>query len=169
MNYLMIVLRLIHIFSGVFWVGAALMLYFFIGPTVGATAEAGQRVMQHIITRTRFTAAIASAGGLTVLAGAILYWLDSKGFTSAWMKTGAGIGLTLGSIFGLVGFISGIMVGRYTTTIGKVGSQIQGQPTAEQITQITTAQKQLAVVSPIQSISLILAVLLMASARYFMF
>ncbi len=38
MNIVMLILRLVHIFGGVFWVGAALMMGFFVSPTAGATA-----------------------------------------------------------------------------------------------------------------------------------
>ena len=42
MDYLTLVLRLIHIFAGVFWVGLALTLSLFVGPSVNATGKAGQ-------------------------------------------------------------------------------------------------------------------------------
>ena len=41
MSYLIIFLRLVHILAGVFWVGTAFVMTFYIAPTVGATAEAG--------------------------------------------------------------------------------------------------------------------------------
>ena len=82
MNFLMIVLRLLHIISGVVWVGAGLIMFFFIGPTLGATAEAGQKFAQHLMTKTRFTAVITTSAILTVLAGFGMYWIDSDGFTS---------------------------------------------------------------------------------------
>ena len=39
MNYVLLILRIIHIVAGIFWVGGALMMTFFIGPTAAATAE----------------------------------------------------------------------------------------------------------------------------------
>ena len=42
MTYLIWLLRIIHIVGGVFWVGGTLIMTFFIGPTIGATAEACQ-------------------------------------------------------------------------------------------------------------------------------
>ncbi len=79
MNTWIIVLRIIHIVGGVFWVGGSLFLGLFIGPTVNATAEAGQKFMAHLMTKARLATRISAAAGLTVLAGAILYWIELAG------------------------------------------------------------------------------------------
>lgn len=169
MNGLMIVLRLVHIISGIFWVGGGLVMFFFIVPTLGATAEAGQKFAQHLLTQTRFTAIVTSAAILTVLAGASLYWIDSDGLTSAWMQSGAGLGFAIGAFFALIGLIFGLMVGNTNGTLAKLGSQIQGSPTPEQMTQIGALRKRLSVISPINTYSLIFATLFMAIARYLRF
>ena len=169
MNYLMLVLRLLHIISGVLWVGAGVIMFFFIGPTLGATAEAGQKFAQHLMTRTRFTTVVIVSAFLTVLAGASLYWIDSGGLTSAWMHSGPGLGFGLGAGFGLLGLIFGLMVGNSNMALAKLGSQIQGKPTPEQLAQIGALQKRLSIVSPLNVYSLIIAALLMAIARYLNF
>jgi uncharacterized membrane protein len=169
MDFLTIVLRLTHIISGVFWVGAGLVMFFFIGPTLGATAEAGQKFAQHLMTQTRFTAIMTTAAILTVAAGGTLYWFDSDGLSSAWMHSGAGVGFAVGAGFGLLGFIFGIMVGNTNGALAKLGSQIQGQPTPEQMAQIGALRKRLSIVSPLNAYSLLLATLFMAIARYMHF
>lgn len=169
MNVWVIVLRLVHIISGVFWVGTGLAMFFFIGPSLGATADAGQKFAQHLMTKTRFTAILTSSAILTVLAGFILYWRDSNGLSSDWMHTGAGLGFGLGAFFGLIGFIFGVMVGNTNGALAKLGAQIQGKPTPEQITQIDALRKRLSLVSPINAYSLIIATLFMAISRYLHF
>lgn len=169
MNILMITLRLLHIIAGVFWVGAGLVMFFFIGPTLGATADAGQKFAQHLMLRTRFTAILTISAILTVLVGAILYWIDSDGFSSAWTHSGPGLGFGLGAGFGLLGLIFGIMVGNSNSALAKLGSQIQGKPTPEQMDQIGALRKRLSVVSPLNAYSLLIATLLMAIARYLRF
>ncbi len=169
MHIVTLILRLIHIFGGVFWVGASLMMSYFVAPTAGAIAENGQKFIQHLMGRTRFSTMMAVAGGSAVLAGILLYLIDSGGFTSAWMKSGAGIGFGVGGVFGLIGFVFGIMIGRNNTALGKLGAQIQGPPTPEQLAQIAAIRKNLSVVTPIHTWALILATLFMASARYFFF
>jgi len=105
----------------------------------------------------------------TVLAGALLYWHDSDGFTSGWMKGGAGIGFTIGAVFGLIAFVFGAIFGTSNAQLAQVGAQIQGKPTDEQLSQIQALQKRIKTVSPIHVYCMILAMLFMATARYFVF
>jgi len=169
MNWLVIVLRIVHILSGVFWVGSAVFNGLFLGPAVGATAEAGQKVVAHLVTRTRLTATISAAAGLTVLAGGALYWIDSQGLTSLWTRSGPGTGFGLGALFALVGLVFGLMVGRNMSTLVAVGSQITGKPTPDQLSKIQAAQGQLAYAGPATTVSLVLALLCMPTARYWLF
>ena len=169
MNYFVLALRLVHVVSGIFWVGSGMAFFFFVAPTIGATAEAGQKFAQHLIIKTRFTAVVITSAILTVLAGSILYWRDSNGLTAQWMHSGTGLGFAVGAFFGLLGLIFGIMVGISNGALAKIGSQIQGKPTPEQLEQIGKLRKRLAVIGPINAYSLIIAALLMAIARYLTF
>ncbi len=169
MNYLVIVLRLIHILSGVFWVGGSIILTFFISPTVAATADAGQKFMSHLVNQGKITLRITISAILTVLAGASLYWIDSGGLTLGWQYTGAGVGFGIGAILALFGLVFGALVGKNVGLLGNLSSQIQGKPTPEQMNQIQAAQKQLKFVAPANTIALILALACMATARYWRF
>ncbi len=166
MHYLIVILRLLHVVGGAFWFGSAIMLGFFISPTVAATADAGQRFMAHLVKESRLVTAISIMAGLTILAGAGLYWIDSQGLTSEWSRTGTGLIFAIGGVLGLIGFIFGVQIGTNLKKIVKIGSEIQGKPTAEQAGQIQAAQKRLRVVGPVSAYALILAVICMAVARY---
>src|SRR6188474_1000950 len=162
MIYLIWLLRIVHILAGIIWVGGALMMAFFIGPAVGATAEAGQKFVGHLMGNLKFTNRISAAAGLTILAGFILYWIDSHGFTSAWMTSGAGRGFGIGAGFALVGLVVGIQVGRITKSMAQLGAQIQGKPSAEQMQQMGALQKQQVTYSNINVALLVLAVIFMS-------
>ena len=169
MNFLVLFLRLIHIFSGVFWVGSSLMSYFFITPTVAATADAGQKFMAHIITKANLSTRIAISAVLTVLAGGWLYLIDSQGLTSSWQSSGPGVGFGIGGLFALIGLIFGLLIGRNSNILGKLAGEIQGKPTSEQMSKIQAAQKHLKYAAPVSTIALILALICMATARYWVF
>lgn len=169
MNYWLIFLRLVHIFAGVFWVGAALAMNFFVNPAVRATAETGQKFMGYLLTQSRFTAAMIVAGFATVMAGATLYWIDSDGFTSAWMMAGPGIGFGVGATFAVVGLIYGIMIPRAGAAMGRLAAQFKGAPTPDQQAQMATLSKRMATVSNVNIVCLIIATVLMATARYLRF
>ncbi|HEX6268652.1 MAG TPA: hypothetical protein VFZ43_00320 [Anaerolineales bacterium] len=169
MTYFIWLLRILHIGAGVFWVGGVLMMTFFIAPTVGATAEAGQKFVGHLTNNMKFNAKMSAAAGLTILAGFILYWIDSDGFTSAWMRSGAGIGFGIGAGFALIGFIFGILVGRNMKAMAQLGAQSQGKPSDAQISQMQSLRKQQITYSYASAVTLILAVWFMAIARYLVF
>jgi uncharacterized membrane protein len=166
MIYLIWFLRIVHILAGIFWVGGTLMMAFFIAPAVGATAEAGQKFVGHLMGNLKFSNRMSAAAGLTILAGFILYWIDSDGFTSAWMTSGAGRGFGIGAAFALVGLVFGIQVGRTTKSMAQLGAQIQGKPSAEQMQQMGVLRKRQATYSNISAVVLILSVIFMAIARY---
>lgn len=166
MHYLTIILRLLHVVGGAFWFGSAMVLGFMVTPTVAATGEVGQKFMAALVQKANLIKRISAAAGITILAGAGLYWIDSNGLTSAWMRSGAGTVFGIGGFFGLIGFIFGMLLGKNVNAIVKTGSEIQGKPTPEQLGKIQAAQKQLKVVGPISAFSLIIAVICMSVARY---
>jgi uncharacterized membrane protein len=169
MYTLVIILRLLHILGGVFWVGGALAMNFFFGPTIGATGDSGKQVAGYLMGRTRFTAAMTGGAMVTVIAGFLLYGIDSNWFSSAWQSSGPGIGFAIGALFALVGLVTGIMNGNNNKAMGRIGAQIQGKPTNEQAAQLGAIRKQQAWVVPVNTYSLLLAVCFMAIARYLRF
>jgi hypothetical protein len=166
MVYLIWLLRIIHIVAGVFWVGGTLIMTFFVAPTIGATAEAGQRFVGHLMNNLKFSTRMSIAAGSTILAGFILYWIDSQGFTSDWMSSDAGRGFGIGAGFGLIGFVFGIMVGRTSKAMAQLGAQIQGKPSPDQMSQLQGIGQRLRTFSMITAAALILATVFMAIARY---
>jgi flagellar biosynthesis protein FlhB len=165
MIYLIWLLRIIHIVGGVFWVGGTLTMTFFIGPTVGAIGESGQKFVGHLMNNLKFSNRMSIAAGSTVLAGVILYILDARA-GSAWLRSSFAIGLGIGAIFALVGFITGIMIGRTTKAMAQLGAQFQGKPTPVQMTQMHAIQKQQRTYSLISVATLLVAVVFMAISRY---
>ena len=163
--YLIWLLRIIHIVSGVFWVGGALFMTLFVAPTAGALGEPGQKFVGHLMNNLKFTNRMAIASGLTILAGAILYGLDARA-GEAWLQSSFAIGLGIGAAFAVIGFVFGILVGRTTKAMAQLGGQFQGKPTAEQMTRIQGMQSQLRTYSMVNVASLLLATIFMAIARY---
>jgi uncharacterized membrane protein len=168
MYTLTIILRLIHIIGGVFWVGTSLLFDFFVIPSARASIEAGQKFLG-IFIKTHLGEVHGISAILTVLAGAGLYWIDSGGFASGWMTSGSGLGFGIGGIFGFLGVISSILQAIPLRTLAETAAQIQGNPTPEQMDKIQAAQKRLGVISRIDSAVLILALIFMSTARYWRF
>jgi hypothetical protein len=145
------------------------MTTFLITPTVAATAEAGQKFMGHLVTRARLSARITFAAILTVVAGGWLYWIDSDGFTSAWERSGPGIGFGIGAFAALIGFGFGLLVGKNATLISKLAVQGTGQPSPELLGRIKSAGSKMRMANGVSTAALIVALVCMATARYWLF
>ena len=160
--WLIWLLRIAHIVGGVIWVGGTLIMTFFVVPTVGAIGEPGQKFMEHMVNKLKFSNRMAMASGITVLAGFLLYFRGGAAF----FESRFGIGLGIGALFALIGFVAGMLIGRSIKEMARLGAQIQGRPTPEQLTQLQAAQKRQITFSNISTWSVILATVFMAIARY---
>ena len=169
MNIFLLVLRFVHIIAAIIWGGGALLMEFLISRSIAGTGEAGQKFAQHLTNTMRIHVFMMTAAISTVLAGTLLYWHDSNGFSSAWMRSGAGMGFGIGAVFGLIAFVFGAIFGKSNAELGQIGAQIKGKPTEEQLAKIQAIQKRVKKLSPIHVASMILAMTLMATARYFVF
>ena len=169
MNYYLLFLRILHIGSGVFWVGSVLLLAFVINPALKETGESGQKFVDYLIKHKRFGTESAGAGAMAGIAGILLYWRDSQGFTSPWMYSSAGIGFGIGAGLTLIGFIFGILTDRNMKAMIQLREQFQGTPTDEQKSQLQLLGKQQTTYLYICAATLTLALWVMASARYFVF
>lgn len=167
MNILTIVLRIIHIFAGVFWVGSAWWFVFFLGPTVQALGPDGGKFMGYLVTKRRIGVVITIAAILTVLAGWTLFFMH---YSIAGLSTSAGLTFAIGGVIGLIALaVGGGVTGPTTTKMTKLGGEIQSAgkpPTTEQQAEMAALQKRLATAGLWTAILTSLALLMMATARY---
>jgi uncharacterized membrane protein len=172
-SYLLVLFRLVHIFAGTLWIGAAIFYLFFVKPSVKAIGPAGPTFMQNLAERRKYPLFMLSASLLTVLAGGALYLYASGGFNLAWIKTGPGLGFTIGSLAALVAFLVGsIGIGPTSARMGALGQQIGksgGKPTPDQINQLQALDKKLSRAEQVDFIMLTISMLAMATARYWIF
>ncbi len=111
---------------------------------------------------------MSAAAGLTVLAGLLLYWNDASGST-LWARSGAGMGFGIGAVFASLVLYLAYMVGRSSKAMAQLGAQFQGKPSDAQMAQMQALRKQQKMYANITAVSLILAVIFMSIARYFVF
>lgn len=172
MDFYMLVLRLLHIPSGVLWVGGSLAFVWFVGPAVGAVGPEGGKVTRELILRTRWVIALTVAAGLTNLSGLLMYWRDSGGLRLEWIQTGMGLMLTIGGVAGLVAGYFGPRVGQTGKKLAELGERIAmsgGPPSPEDQAEMGKLQESMQSLGSTTAILLVIAVLAMASARYVTF
>lgn len=167
MEIVTIVLRIVHIFSGVFWAGAAWIAVFFLEPTVRAMGPEGGKFMSYLASSRRYPFYISIAAVLTVLAGWAL-WFMRFGVPS--LQTGPGLTLAIGGILGLAAaVVGGAVVGPASSRMAALGKEIAAgkkPPTPEQASQMAAFQARLRSGGVWTAILTTLALLTMAIARY---
>ncbi len=124
MTVYMIILRLIHIFAGIFWVGTIWYFALFFLPRVKTFGQDTGRIMQ-TITAPPFATYMAVLAVLVPLSGIVMYWRDSAGFSAAWIGTAPGIALTIAGILGIAAALIGLFESRPATQrMAQLGREI---------------------------------------------
>jgi hypothetical protein len=170
MDTYMVVLRIVHILAGVFWVGAAFTTILFLQPTAREVGPAAGPFMAHLAGKKRLIDAVLGAAALTILAGLLMYWRVSGGLDPNWIGSAQGIGLTVGAACAIGAFALGLSVVRptimETLAIGRDVAASGGQPSPDQGSRLQALQKRSKEIGWVIVPLLVLAVIGMASARY---
>jgi len=109
----LLALRLIHILSGIFWIGGGLYTFFFLGPALASTPAVMGQVMAALQKRRIFTAQQIAAA-LVVLSGLRLLMIDSAGFSGSYFATGPGRTFAIAGAFAILAGIFNFGVARPT-------------------------------------------------------
>jgi len=165
MQIIMIILRLVHIVAGAFWVGSALMIALILLPGLRKAGSGSER----ILPMAQISKAMSLTSLLTAVSGLLLYGWVSR-FSWGWITSSAGLGFTIGSLAGLVAFLIGLLsTGPKAKKLAALGSQIQaggGPPSPQQIADLGHLQAKLAASSRWSTILATAALVFMAIARY---
>jgi hypothetical protein len=135
--------------------------------------EEGGKFMQRLSSQTRITSFMTLAGVLTSLAGLWLLWIVSGGLRPAWLTSGFGLGMIVGSVAAGLAFAIGFMYqGRATSRMAVLGQEIKaagGPPTPENVAELQSLQDLIRKGGRIGAVLLSLSAVLMAISRYLVF
>lgn len=169
MDIYMILLRVIHITSGVLWVGGAFFITLFVEPAAKAAGPEGGKLMERL-TATRFPQILTLAAVLAILSGILLYWRISAGFQLAWITTSTGLAFATGGLAALTAFGVGVfMVRPKLERLGALGKGIDsssGAPSPGQLVEIHALQESAGRLSRLNAYVLLVILIAMATARY---
>ncbi len=172
MNWLIVVLRFLHIFAGVFWAGSVFTVTGFVMPLTATMGADGQKFMRRLTLERGLTRGMIGAGVVTVLAGLGMMAHDSAGFNGAWMGSGTGVMLSIGGLAAIGALTTGIMTARVVSRLGRLADAVQahgGTPSADQGAELQQLGARLPRLGRATAIQLAIAVLCMAVARYVVF
>ena len=173
MDAYMITFRIIHIVSAILWVGSGVFMAAFVGPTFRAFGPESGKFFAHLVRQRKAVLWIVTVSTLTVVAGAFLYWRDSGGLDLDWIRTGVGIGFTVGAIAGIAAWLLILLVLRPTINrVLELGGRMAGAggpPNQELMTTLQATQSRQRRVQFVIVTLVLFAAVAMAAARYLAF
>jgi uncharacterized membrane protein len=168
---MMIVLRLIHILTGVFWAGTVFFFASFLLPSMrDAGGPAAGAISKQLIVVRKYPRAIMMIAILTILSGFGLYGLDVSRSAGAFARSRSGMVFGLGGLAALLTIIIGMVIMTPTANkLSALGAAIQAggkPPTAEQAAEQAALQKRMGMGTQIGAALLFICVVCMAIGRY---
>jgi uncharacterized membrane protein len=168
----MLVFRFLHIVAGVLWVGSAFLFVAIIGPSAAEVGPSAGPLLTAAVKKRKAVKVIIALGGVTVLAGWIL-WLRNASQASSlgdWVTSNFGLVLTIGGVLATIAAYEGAVgVGRNVERLVDLGNEVAasgGPPTPEQQARMDELSKSLERHGKTDLVLLLLAVTAMATARY---
>lgn len=151
----LIVLRLLHVVLGAFWVGAILFSALFLMPAMAAAGPDAAKVGQGLQQR-KFMTVMPIVAILTILSGIELLRRASAGFQSAWFGSGPGIGFSTGMLAAILAFIVGFFFMRPLMVKAQTAPPAEGAPLRAKAMRL----------NQVVAVLLVIATAAMAVARY---
>lgn len=163
MDPLLIVMRLLHVLSGVFWAGTMIFMAFFLFPSVRDAGPEGGKVVAEL-TRRRFTEIVPVIALIAILSGLWLYWSAAAG-SESYMGSRTGMTYGTGGTAAIISLLIGMSIVRPSM---KRAAELAaaGKPDEARMAQIQGLRRRAGKGGQAVAILLLLAVAAMAIGRY---
>jgi uncharacterized membrane protein len=126
-----LVLRLVHIGAGAFWVGAVFTFFLFVQPAAVAVGPEATKFTYQLLHHRRLSAVILAAAVTTVLAGTWLLVITSNGLDPGLLLDVSRLGYTVGGVAAILTLgIGGLYVYPRTNVVERTIGRIlaEGRP-----------------------------------------
>jgi uncharacterized membrane protein len=164
-----LVLRIVHILGGAFWVGSAIYSTLFLVPALGTLGPTAGQVFGALQKRHLMNTVFVSSV-LAILSGLRLLWIASGGSSSAYMATPVGRTFAWSGALALVAFLIGMLVSRPSgLRMGRIGAQLATAPADERpvlMAEMQRLRQRNTVGSMTVAVLLVLTTIGMSVARY---
>jgi hypothetical protein len=165
-----LVLRLIHIGAGAFWVGAVFTFFLFVQPTAAVLGPDAMKFSYHLLHRRRLPVVILGAAATTVLAGILLLLITSNGLDPERLFDASRLGYTVGGVAAIVTLgIGGLYVFPRTTIVERTLGQLVAEkrpPTPDEQETLARVARESRQAGWVVIVGLVIAVVAMATARH---
>lgn len=165
-----LVLRIVHVLGGVFWLGSGLFTSLFLLPAFAGSGPGAGPVMAGLQRRRLFTV-LPIVALLTILSGVRLMWIGSAGFSPLYFESGMGLTFAVSGALAILGFLLSLLVARPAMVrSGQLAAEAAGLaagPERDAVNARISALQRRGAVSSFAAVSLVtLAGAGMAVARY---
>ncbi|HUF12664.1 MAG TPA: hypothetical protein VMN78_06175 [Longimicrobiales bacterium] len=164
------VLRLVHVVGGMFWVGAGLFNFVWLGPALAQAGPAAGAIMLSL-RRRRLFVVLPTVALLTILSGLRLMQLTSNDFSAAYFRTGPGATFSAAGAAAILAFLLGLTLAmpaqkRMAALGASLASAADEAARAAPRAEMARLQRRMGVLGPVVTALLVIAAVGMAVARY---
>ena len=120
-----LLLRLIHIGAGVFWVGSVFTFFLFVQPAAVAAGPDATKFTYQLLHHRHFSLAILATAATTVIAGSWLLVITSNGLDPELLFSESRLGYTVGGVAAILTFgLGALYIFPRTTTVEQTLGQL---------------------------------------------
>lgn len=167
----LIVLRLLHIVTGILWGGTVIFMTFYLMPALKAAGPGAAGPVMAGLMQRRFMTVLPLVALVTVLSGLALVWVASNGQVGAYVQTSSGQLFTSAGGLAILAFVIGTTVSR-PAALGAArlmaGLATIADPAERDraASRAAALQRRSLVASQVIAVLILLAMMGMAVARY---
>lgn len=166
----LLLLRLVHVLGGLFWVGSALFNILFLMPVLQPLGPAAGPVMAGL-QRRRMMVILPTVALLTILSGVRLMWITSNGFDDGYLSTATGATLSVAATAGILAWVLAMAfvrpsMTRVATLAPTMATLPEGPERARVAAELDRLRRRAGIVNRLGVVLLVIAASGMAVARY---
>jgi uncharacterized membrane protein len=166
----LIILRIVHVLGGVFWVGSGLFTVLFLMPVLSHVGPAATAVLLGLQQRGLYVA-LPIVGLLTIGSGARLMWMTSDGLGRAYLASSTGRTLIGSALLAILAFAVVMLVlrpasARVMALTHRVSSAHHATQREELLRELVTFRHRARAASVVSLLLVLLSTVGMSAARY---
>ena len=165
-----LVLRVVHILGGIFWVGSGLFTTFYLIPALGRVGPAAAGPVTGALQQRRLFTVLPIVALLTILSGTRLLHIVSAGFAPAYLSSRSGQTFLWSGIAATAAFLLSLLIARPAAVrAGQLGAALGGTPEDQRaalMREMDGLRRRSGIASVVAMVLLIGAAAGMAVARY---
>jgi hypothetical protein len=169
-NYVYLVILVLHVLSAALWVGVAVFAALFLTPAAKDLGPDGFKMMLALRKR-GFIAYVPIIATIAVLTGFWLYWRYTGGFSPEVSRSHSGMAFGLGGLLGLASYIIGGAVLSRSVVLsvkltGEASALPDGREKADRLARAAALRARADSAGRLVAVLLVFAMILMVTARY---